>query len=141
MLWIGTSGYSYTDWQGTYYPSQIKQVDMLTFYAKDFDTVEINYTYYRMSAARTLASMVEKVPNGFSFTLKANQVMTHESTLDPIIFQDFCDALTPLQDQGKLGCILAQFPTSFHNNDKNRAYLEGFRDRMADIPTVAEVFI
>jgi uncharacterized protein YecE (DUF72 family) len=111
---------------------------MLTFYAKDFDAVEINYTYYRVPVARTLASMAEKVPDGFSFTLKANQAMTHERTLDPGIFQDFCGALTPLQDQGKLGCVLAQFPTSFHNNDKNRAYLEEFRDRMANIPTVIE---
>lgn len=138
MLRIGTSGYSYTDWKGTYYPSQIKQSDMLTFYARDFDTVEINYTYYRVPVARTLASLARKVPDGFSFTLKANQAMTHERTLDPVIFQDFCQALTPLQDQGKLGCVLAQFPTSFHNNQQNRAYLEGFRDRMGNIPTVVE---
>lgn len=138
MLRVGTSGYSYTDWKGTYYPSQIRQSDMLAFYAEDFDTVEINYTYYRMPVARTLAGLAGKVPNGFSFTLKANQVMTHERTLDPVIFKDFCHALAPLRDQGKLGCILAQFPTSFHNNDDNRAYLEGFRDRMGDIPTVVE---
>ncbi|HEY9847737.1 MAG TPA: DUF72 domain-containing protein, partial [Candidatus Caenarcaniphilales bacterium] len=123
MLRIGTSGYSYPDWKGCYYPAGTKQSDMLRFYAEEFDTVEINYTYYRIPAARTLADMARQVPNQFSFTLKANQAMTHDRSAEPKIFQTFRAALAPLQEQGKLGCVLAQFPNSFHNDDQNRSYL------------------
>ena len=138
MLRIGTSGYSYPDWKGIYYPPSLKQTDMLTFYAEEFDAVEINYTFYRMPLARTLAAMGQRVPEGFRFTLKANQVLTHARTLEPTLFEDFCHALTPLQEQGKLGCVLAQFPTSFHNNDQNRSYLHYLREYMGNIPTVVE---
>ena len=54
MIHIGTSGYSYEDWKGPYYPERIKDNEMLPFYAQDFRTTEINYTYYRMPAVRTL---------------------------------------------------------------------------------------
>lgn len=138
MLRIGTSGYSYPDWQGSYYPVGIKQSDMLSYYAGEFNTVELNYTYYRMPSARALAGMVRRVPDGFTFTLKANQAMTHERSATPTAFREFCMALAPLQDQGKLGCILAQFPTSFHQSDENRAYLHNFRNFMNGIPTVVE---
>ena len=138
MLWIGTSGYSYADWKGLYYPTGIKQADLLSFYAEEFDAVELNYTYYRMPAARTLAAMAQKVPAHFRFTLKAHQMMTHERSASPEMFQEFCTALAPLQAAGKLGCVLAQFPTSFHYNDQNYAYLRSFRQRMGDIPTVVE---
>jgi len=138
MLRIGTSGYSYPDWQGSYYPSGIKQSEMLSYYAREFDTVELNYTYYRMPSARALAGMARRVPHRFTFTLKANRAMTHERSADPATFREFGVALAPLQDQGKLGCILAQFPTSFHHSDENRAYLTSFRSFMDGIPTVIE---
>ncbi len=135
---IGTSGYSYSDWQGCYYPPSLKSSEMLPFYAQEFDTVEINYTFYRMPTARALEAMANKVPSGFQFTLKVHQTITHARVPDPAMFREFCQALTPLQEQGKLGCVLAQFPTSFHNHPDNRNYLKRLREQIGDIPTVVE---
>jgi len=138
MFRIGTSGYSYPDWKGEFFPAKLKQSEMLPFYAQEFDTVEINYTFYRMPAASALVAMAAKVPDGFVFTLKAHREMTHDRNANPAAFAQFRQAIAPLQAQGKLGCVLAQFPTSFPNTETNRAYLHDFREQMAGIPTVVE---
>jgi uncharacterized protein YecE (DUF72 family) len=138
MIRIGTSGYSYDDWIGTFYPEGIAQNEMLAFYAQHLDATEINYTYYRMPNARTLGAMADKVPDDFVFTVKATKEMTHDREGDPAIFTQFNAALQPMIVAGKFGCVLAQFPNSFRPDDANREYLQVFRDRMGDIPTVIE---
>ncbi len=147
MLHIGTSGYSYADWKGPYYPETIKDTDMLSFYAKDFGATEINYTYYRMPSARTLAAMSKKVPDNFVFTVKASKELTHERDLEesveggggtPENFRFFREALQPLIDDGKFGAVLAQFPNSFKPTPENGDYLATFRERMGDLPVVVE---
>src|SRR5438270_8136457 len=143
MIYIGTSGYSYADWKGPYYPENIKDNEMLPYYANDFHTTEINYTYYRMPAARTLAAMAAKVPVDFVFTIKASKELTHERDGEddgdsPENFRLFREALQPLMDQGKFGAVLAQFPNSFKPSDENRDYLAMFRERMGDMPVVVE---
>lgn len=138
MLRIGTSGYSYADWKGFFYPEKIKQSDMLPFYANEFETVEINYTYYRPPEVRTLAAMAAKVPPNFVFTIKATREMTHEREDNEAVFDNFVQALAPLIEQNKLGCVLAQFPASFRQSEAERAYLATFRERMGDLPLVYE---
>ena len=138
MIRIGTSGYSYDDWKGFYYPEKIKSNEMLGFYAREFKTVEINYTYYRPPTARTLAAMAAKVPDDFVFTIKATKEMTHEREDNGQIFEEYVAALAPLLDQDKLGCVLAQFPSSFPQNETNRRYLAQFKDHMVDLPLVFE---
>jgi uncharacterized protein YecE (DUF72 family) len=138
MIYIGTSGFSYEDWVGPYYPPDLNKQDWLAFYAKEFNTLEINYTYYRMPTARTLAGMARKVPNGFLFTLKTPQEMTHTRDADAALFPQFIEALKPLADQQKFGAVLAQFPSSFHNTRENVDYLKNFRDRLPDLPIVVE---
>ncbi|HVG01215.1 MAG TPA: DUF72 domain-containing protein, partial [Chloroflexia bacterium] len=109
MIRIGTSGYSYDDWKGPYYPENIKSTEMLPFYAQDFGATEINYTYYRMPSARTLAAMSRKVPEKFVFTVKASKELTHEREEaeegggTPENFRLFREALQPLMDDGKFG--------------------------------------
>ncbi len=137
MLYLGTSGYSYDDWIGHFYPEGIAKNEMLPFYAHNFNTTEINYTYYRMPNARTLAAMADKVPDDFVFSIKAASELTHERE-DPAAFGQFREALTPLVDQHKLGAVLAQFPSSFKPSDESRDYLRVFRDRMGDLPVVVE---
>src|SRR6476646_10133971 len=137
MLYVGTSGYSYDDWIGPYYPDGIGKTEMLPFYAREFHTTEINYTYYRMPSARTLAAMGEKTPNDFVFSIKASKELTHERE-DPAVFEQFRQALTPLIEQKKLGAVLAQFPNSFKPDDTNRDYLKVFRERLGDLPVVIE---
>jgi uncharacterized protein YecE (DUF72 family) len=138
MIYIGTSGFSYEDWVGPYYPPDLNKQDWLAFYAREFNTLEINYTYYRMPTARTLAGMARKVPDGFLFTLKTPQEMTHTRDADAALFPQFIEALKPLADQKKFGAVLAQFPSSFHSTRENVDYLKNFRDRLRDLPIVVE---
>jgi len=138
MIRVGTSGFSYKDWEGVFYPKDLAPADRLTYYAHEFDTVEINFSYYRIPTARTLAAMAKKTPPDFVFTIKAFRGLTHERTDNAADFAAFIKALAPWRATGKLGCVLAQFPNSFRNTPANRAYLRYLKDQMGDIPTVVE---
>ncbi len=78
---VGTSGYSYKEWKGTFYPEDLKEADMLRFYAERFKTVEINNTFYRMPAKDLLERWMGEVPEDFTFVLKASRRITHEKRL------------------------------------------------------------
>ncbi len=83
--------------------------------------------------------MMEKVPPGFQFTVKAHRAMTHEAGTDnEEDFRTFFDSLRPLQEAGEFGCALAQFPHSFHKTPEHLDYLARFRDRFGEIPVVVE---
>ena len=84
MIRIGTSGYNYPEWRGTFYPEKFPTGKMLPYYAERFSTVEINYTFYRMPNAKTVAGWVAETPAHFSFTLKAPQRITHFARLRDI---------------------------------------------------------
>ncbi|MDY0028225.1 MAG: DUF72 domain-containing protein, partial [Candidatus Humimicrobiaceae bacterium] len=74
---IGTSGYSYDDWNGSFYPAGLDRKEQLKFYSNIFNTVEINFTYYMLPYPRIFKSMVEKVGNDFVFSVKAHSAVTH----------------------------------------------------------------
>ncbi len=140
MVWIGTSGYSYEDWVGPFYPEGTDKREFLGYYAERFGCVEVNYTYYRMPDARTLAAMSAKTAPDFRFVVKANREMTHErEETGPAILAEFVAALEPLRAEGKFGCVLAQFPWSFKCDQQSVDYLKRFRELMpADVPVVIE---
>lgn len=138
MIRIGTSGYSYDDWIGPFYPPGIAKGEMLPFYAREFDTTEVNSTYYRLPTAGMLAAMARKVPDGFLFTIKASQELTHGREEPQEAFRQFREALRPLQEAGKFGCVLAQFPWSFRPGEENRAYIALLREQLPDVPVVVE---
>jgi len=138
MVYVGTSGYSYADWVGPFYPEGVPSRDFLAYYARRFAAVEVDYTYYRMPNARTLAAMARKVGPEFRFAVKATSTMTHEREATQETFAEYRRALEPLLQQGKLACVLAQFPHSFHNTPANRGYLERLREGLADLPVVVE---
>lgn len=139
MIRIGTSGYSYDDWVGPFYPEGMDRRAFLSYYAERFNCVEVNYTYYRMPAARTLAAMAAKTPAGFRFAIKANQEMTHQrEEADAELFEQFIAALQPLREHSKFGCVLAQFPYSFRLNQRNLDYLKRFRRLMQGVAVVIE---
>src|SRR5258705_10765157 len=77
----GTSGYSYKEWKGRFYPEKMKEAEMLAFYAGRFSTVEINNTFYRMPAPDLLRKWTEQTPDTFTFVLKAPQRITHHRRL------------------------------------------------------------
>ncbi|MGC9319990.1 MAG: DUF72 domain-containing protein [Armatimonadota bacterium] len=139
MIWIGTSGYSFEDWLGHFYPEGTDKRDFLDYYARHFDCVEVNYTYYRMPNAGTLEAMSAKTGPGFRFVIKANRQMTHErEEADEATFEEFIAALDPLREQNKFGCVLAQFPWSFKLNQENVDYLKALRRLMHGVPVVIE---
>lgn len=147
MLRVGTSGYSFADWKGPVYPPTISNRDMLTYYARElkFNTVEINYTYYRQPSVRTLSAMLAKVPEDFDFTIKAYREMTHDIFDEkwhikdhPQAFKIYREEITPLVERDGLGCVLVQFPTAFFPKPENRDYILTCKERLSDIPLVIE---
>jgi uncharacterized protein YecE (DUF72 family) len=139
MIRIGTSGYSYDDWVGPFYPNELAKSDRLFFYAREFDTTELNFSYYRQPTLWILERIAAKVPPGFVFTIKAFRGITHEREDNEDEFATFAQALKPLLEQEKLGCILAQFPYSFHARPENRDYLRRVRELFGDLPVVVEL--
>jgi uncharacterized protein YecE (DUF72 family) len=113
-VYVGTSGYSYKEWKGQFYPDKISPKEMLRFYSEHFGTVEINNTFYHMPTESVLASWVEQVPDDFVFAFKAPQVITHLKRLRNV-GQETEYLLRTLSVLGeRLGPILFQFPKSFH---------------------------
>ncbi len=78
---VGTSGYAYKEWKGSFYPADLPSDGMLRFYGERFQTVEINNTFYRMPSEKVLLAWAAEVPDGFSFVLKASQRITHRKRL------------------------------------------------------------
>ncbi len=138
MIHIGTSGFNYDDWIGRFYPSGMAKSKMLEYYAERFEAVEINSTYYGIPAPATFQSMAKRTPRDFRFCVKANKEMTHSDNPSAEVFGSFLSALEPLEEAGKLGCVLAQYPWGFVADDANRARLGQFRDRVGDLPVVVE---
>jgi uncharacterized protein YecE (DUF72 family) len=107
---VGTSGFDYKDWRGTFYPRFIKPSDRLAFYAEHFDTVELNVTFYRMPAASAFRGWRDAVPDGFVFAVKASRYLTHirrlEDPQEPVEF--LMERAGELGD--RLGPILLQLP-------------------------------
>ena len=113
-LRAGTSGFSYAEWKGSFYPEDLSSDAMLGYYADRFDTVEINNTYYRMPSESVLAGWSEQVPAEFRFVLKANRQITHFKRLKPEAVEPmeyFWSKATTLGD--RLGPILVQLPPNF----------------------------
>jgi len=124
MILLGTSGFSYNDWVGNFYPAGMPKREWLIYYAREFDTCEVNSTYYALPKSSSLKAMAEKTGEDFLFSIKANQEMTHQREDNASVFEAFRQVLEPLITAGKLGCILAQFPYSFTFNRRNWDYLE-----------------
>ncbi|MFC1974496.1 DUF72 domain-containing protein, partial [Chloroflexota bacterium] len=138
MMYFGTSGFSYDDWVGNFYPAGMPKREWLTYYAHEFNTCEVNSTYYALPKPSSLEAMVEKTGEGFLFCFKANQEMTHHRGDNAPVFKAFCQVLEPIITAEKLGCILAQFPYSFGFNRHNWDYLRLFRERLGGLPVVIE---
>jgi len=122
-LHVGTSGYSYKEWKGSFYPEKIPAKEMLRYYADRLSTVEINATFYRMPQSSMLENWKEQVPASFRFSLKASQRITHFKRLKETDEETkyFLETATLLADQ--LGVILFQLPP---NMKKDLPRLEAF---------------
>jgi len=138
MMYLGTSGFSYDDWVGTFYPVGMPKAEWLSYYAREFNTCEVNSTFYALPKPSNLKAMADKTGDGFLFCFKANQEMTHQRDDNAHVFKAFCQVLEPIITAGKLGCILAQFPYSFGFNRRNWDYLSQFKERLGGLSMVIE---
>ena len=77
-LFVGTSGYSYKEWKGSFYPEKLSPKKMLAFYGERFDSVEINNTFYRLPKQEVLTTWASQVPDSFRFAIKASRRITHQ---------------------------------------------------------------
>ncbi|MGE3510733.1 MAG: DUF72 domain-containing protein [Vicinamibacterales bacterium] len=116
MIWIGTSGYNYPEWKGSFYPADLPATKMLPYYAERFPTVEINYTFYRMPTEKLLAGWAVQTPAQYKLTLKAPRRITHDSRLKECgeLVRGFCRVAGSLGD--KLGALLFQLPPNLKAN-------------------------
>ncbi|MGQ9552912.1 MAG: DUF72 domain-containing protein [Anaerolineae bacterium] len=139
MIHVGTSGFQYKDWVGPFYPEGLAESRWLEYYASEFQTCELNYTFYRLPAAVQLGNMARRVPENFTFALKAYQGITHEREGVKQLLASLNEAVQPLKEEGKLGAILLQFPYSFKPSEQaDTALLEQCRESLPELPLVAE---
>jgi uncharacterized protein YecE (DUF72 family) len=123
-LYVGTSGYSYPEWKGSFYPPKLPAKQMLAFYGEQFRAVEVNYTFKRMPTATVLATWADTVPAGFQFVLKAPQQITHWKRLKDVgdSVSTFLDIASTLKN--RLGPLLFQLPPDFQKDvPRLRAFL------------------
>ena len=129
QFFVGTSGYSYKEWKGSFYPAKLPQKEMLSYYAERFSTVEINNSFYRMPSESVLESWAAQTPGGFRFVLKAPQTITHRKRLKDAEEQthQFLRAAATLKD--RRGPLLFQLPP---NLKKDLPRLEAFLGLIKD---------
>jgi uncharacterized protein YecE (DUF72 family) len=127
-LYVGTSGYSYKEWKGNFYPEKLPAKEMLSYYATRLRAVEINNTFYRLPQRSVLENWKEQVPAGFKFSVKASQRITHFKRLKDVQEETkyFLETAAALEEC--LGPILFQLPP---NMKKDLPRLETF---LADLP-------
>ncbi|HUQ86674.1 MAG TPA: DUF72 domain-containing protein [Vicinamibacterales bacterium] len=115
MILVGTSGYNYPEWKGSFYPSDLAATKMLPYYASKFPTVEINYTFYRMPTPKLIAGWRAQVPPGFRFTLKAPKRITHDKRLRPAdVTESVNGFITAAAELGpQMAALLFQLPPNF----------------------------
>jgi uncharacterized protein YecE (DUF72 family) len=116
MIWVGTSGFQYKEWKGTFYPETLSLAKMLPYYAERFPTTEINYSFRRIPSEKTLANWSANTPETFRFSLKAPQEITHFRKLRDCadVLGRFTEALKTLGE--KLGRVLFQLPPFLKND-------------------------
>ncbi|NPA52132.1 MAG: DUF72 domain-containing protein [Aquificae bacterium] len=118
--YIGTCGYFYWDWKGKFYPNELKPHQWFSFYAKHFDTLEINSTFYKFPTPSSLTAWYKKAPKDFIFSLKVNKTITHIKR-----FKDTKEELNRFYMlsakylKEKLGIFLFQLPPSFRYSPQN----------------------
>jgi len=110
---IGTSGYSFEDWRGPFYPAKIDKGKMLDHYFRFFSTVEVNSIYYRIPHPAVTHNIVKKAPHGADFIFKVPQTFTHRRSELEKDLAAFRESIKPAEDSGRLSGLLAQFPYSF----------------------------
>ncbi len=141
LIRVGTAGWAYEDWNAIVYPTRPPRgFDRLAMLVSLFDTIEVNSTFYRIPPARMVEGWARRAEHNprFAFTAKLFRGFTHERDSGEADRQAFAAALAPLVSAGRLGCVLAQFPMSFHATPESRRFLEETLDRFEAFPLAVE---
>ncbi|MEN3333813.1 MAG: hypothetical protein V7641_3178 [Blastocatellia bacterium] len=117
-IFLGTQGWNYEDWVGSFYPRGTKTREMLSLYADIFNTVEVDSTFYAIPSENSVKGWMERTPAGFNFSLKLPSEITHKNRLRDSqgILEQFIQRISPLEE--KLGCVLIQLPPDFSPNEQ-----------------------
>jgi len=135
---VGTSGYSFDDWEGSFYPPGLPKGKRLDFYKDHFGATEINSTYYRIPHPAVFYNIVKKVGDDFEFMVKTHRSFTHDRKDLEDLTNEFNEALKPMKESGKLKGYLAQFPFGFRHNKSNLEYIRLGRELFEDVPLFLE---
>lgn len=144
---LGTSGYSFNDWIGNVYPSNLKKSEMFQYYLQHFrlNSVEINYTYYKMPSRNVFKHYAAATAENFKFCVKLFSGITHApwmkngtGELDGTLAESFLFGIAPIIEANKLGSLLAQFPPHLKPTDKTWNYLLLLRKTLLGCPLVVE---
>jgi uncharacterized protein YecE (DUF72 family) len=135
-IWIGTSGYSYPEWVGDFYPTGTKPRQMLAYYCHEFPLVELNFTYYRPPTPAMLARLAEQTPAGFQFLVKLPHSLSHEQSTEDLT--GFRDAVHELRRRDRLLGLLCQLPQATHNKPGPRRWIERLGRELAGLGLAVE---
>lgn len=137
-LHTGTSGYSYKEWKGSFYPEDLSNAEMLSYYGERLGAVEINNTFYRLPKASVLENWAEQVPASFLFSIKASRKITHFARLKETAAEPTEYLLSTVKTLGsRLGVVLFQLPPNFR---KDLERLAAFLDTLDDATPAAFEF-
>ena len=112
-LYVGTSGFSYPGWRGSFYPEKARPAEFLERYSERLPSVELNNTFYRLPSEEQLRAWAERTPSGFRFAVKMSRRITHFGGLD--LVETFCERVRALGE--RLGPVLIQYPPSRPRDD------------------------
>lgn len=138
---VGTSGYSYTEWtEAGFYPPGTRSTGMLAHYARRFSVTELNYTWYQMPKAETVARQCAAAPESFLFAVKLTRSLTHD--VDPDNWRldalRYRDGISPLMQAERLAAVLVQLAPGFDRSRSNRLYLALLLDELHGLPLAIE---
>lgn len=136
-VWIGTSGYSYPDWVGEFYPPGTRSNKMLPYYSRVFPLVELNFTFYRPPTSAMLARLADAAPHEFRFLVKLPRSLSHEQRTDDLT--TFRDAVAELQRRQQLMGLLCQMPQSTHYDKKALKWLQTLGSELSDFRLAVEL--
>ena len=135
-VWIGTSGYSYPDWVGGFYPTSTRPDRMLAYYSRRFPLVELNFTFYRPPTPEMLAKIAARTPPGFQFLVKLPRSVSHEPA--PRTSTASAGRCGACKGAGQLSGLLCQLPQSAHDDRPARAWVETVGRALGDLNLAVE---
>ena len=138
--YVGTSGWNYRQWRGSFFPETLPTKEWLSFYASRFDSVEVNYSFYRLPSKETCEGWYDQTPSRFRFAMKASRYITHIKRLRDSreSWDTFLECVLVLKQ--KLGPILLQFPANFRASEANLQAVDEFLENAAHSQRLALEF-